>query len=450
MATWFIINSSSFRVKPEGKGLQERKVDPNDPLKSLEELETKVGLKCPDEKKNELLNKLQSVRDTDLPSWLQNVSIPEWYSSASTNDVSNALRWGCELVQEQKRVGENKLHDHLDLQWKKVVEEKQREIEEYKAETERLLSQKEKEVQNWKKQLYEAVSATGIETKLESAKREWQEDQKKIFESIESERKSMRESIEYFQSKLNDSEEKREKLQTKLEHRDAMMNKSAHKGQVGEDTVEMWLKQAFYSAVSIENTTKETGKMDFHVTWEGLRIMVDVKNHDGRLHSKHDVDKFHNNLRDNPDMSIGILLCTSSRVPNHNRFWVETEFITDKQLAIYMNHVSENPIERLQLIAGTILQPWKDYLQLRQKVSEMVAGDELRSWSDKARCTLLDSWSRMMKLHELWIVTYNTVHKSLEGFQETLFQMVQDTQSELHALDIGAEISKRKNGKVRT
>jgi hypothetical protein len=82
----------------------------------------------------------------------------------------------------------------------------------------------------------------------------------------------------------------------------------------------MWLKQAFYSAVSVEDTTKETGKMDFHVTWEGLRIMVDVKNHDGRLHSKHDVDKFHNNLRDNPDMSIGILLCTSSRVPNHNRF----------------------------------------------------------------------------------------------------------------------------------
>jgi hypothetical protein len=112
-----------------------------------------------------------------------------------------------------------------------------------------------------------------------------------------------------------------------------------------------------------------------------------------------------------------------------------------------MNHVSENPIERLQLIAGTILQPWKDYLQLRQKVSEMVAGDELRSWSDKARCTLLDSWSRMMKLQDTWITTYDTVHKSLKGFQEILFQMVQDTQSELRALDIGAEMGKRKGAK---
>jgi transposase len=113
-----------------------------------------------------------------------------------------------------------------------IVEEKQREIEEYKAETKRLLSQKEKEVQNWKKQLYEAVSATGIETKMETAKREWQEDQKKIFESIDSERKKYARIHQYFQSKLNDSEEKREKLQNKLEHRDAMLNKSDIRGKL--------------------------------------------------------------------------------------------------------------------------------------------------------------------------------------------------------------------------
>jgi hypothetical protein len=95
------------------------KIDPNDPIKKFRGIGSESRFKCPNEKKNELLTKLQLARDTDLPSWLQNVSIPEWYSSASTNDVSNALRWGCELVQEQKRVGENKLHDHLDLQWKK-------------------------------------------------------------------------------------------------------------------------------------------------------------------------------------------------------------------------------------------------------------------------------------------------------------------------------------------
>ena len=37
MAHWSITKSISFRVKPEGKGIQERRIDTATPLKSLKE-----------------------------------------------------------------------------------------------------------------------------------------------------------------------------------------------------------------------------------------------------------------------------------------------------------------------------------------------------------------------------------------------------------------------------
>lgn len=456
MATWYMTQLITFRGKRENESYKQVTVNLENPLKSLEELETKLGIQCPEDRKRELLEKVQPHAVHALPSWLRDVSVPEWYKSASAIDIDNALQWGSEMVQEQKKLNESKLHETIDLKWKQIVREKELELEEKEKQTHQLLedykmdlmrqvNQKESEVQLWQKKAFENLSLSGIEEKIRSSREEWEESQKKLLDAIERERRTLVEHIEQLRSQNKMLEQSRESLQTKLEKRDAVLNKSVHKGNVGEEMVDEWLRTAFHGCV-VENTSKETGKMDRLLNWDGVQVMIDVKNHDGELHSVKDVKKFHDNLVSS-DVSIGILLCTKTRVPKRNRYWVETEFVNDHQLAVYMNDVSKNPIERLQLLVGTIFQPWKDYVQLRQKVSEMVKGDELKSWSDKARCVLLSGWSMMMNLYGGWESTQKSIESSLKGFDGMFMDMTRKLQSELRELSLDVEIQLKKKRK---
>jgi gas vesicle protein len=187
--------------------------------------------------------------------------------------------------------------------------------------------------------------------------------------------------------------------------------------------------------------------MDMLLEWEGLNIMIDAKNHDGKLHSIKDVQKFYDNFRSNPDIPIAILLCTKSRVPNHDRFWVETEVINDNQLAVFMNNVSQNPVERLQLVAGTVIQPWRQYLRLRQDVTSLIAGDELRVWTEQARRVLLHGWSVMSHILDHWTKTHNAVTSSLKDFQSMLTESAQELHNELENIQINVEMPQKKNRK---
>lgn len=457
MATWYMTQLITFRAKPEGKGVQQVTVNLENPLKSLEELETKLGVQCPEDRKRELLEKVQPHAVHTLPSWLRDVSIPEWYKSASAIDIGNALQWGSEMVESQKKLNESKLYETIDLKWQQIVSKKEAELEEKEKETHQLLetykldlmrqvNQKETEVQLWQKKAFENLSLSGIEEKIQSSYNQWEQKHREIVDVHDRERRTLVENIEQLRSQNRMLEQLRESLQTKLEKRDVLMNKSVHKGNVGEEMVDEWLHEAFQGK-EIENTSKETGKMDRLLNWDGIQVMIDVKNHDGKLHSLGDVKKFHDNLIGNPDVSIGILLCTNTYVPKHKRYWVETEFVNDYQLAVYMNDVSKNPIERLQLLVGTIFQPWKDYVQLRQKVSEMVKDDELKSWSDKARCVLLSGWSMMTNLYGGWEKTQRSIESSLKGFDEMFMDMTRKLQIELRELSLDVEVQSRKKRK---
>lgn len=444
MAAWCVIQSSSFRVKTVDKGLQERKIDLTNPQKSLEELETKIGVKCPEERKKELLDKLTTTNT--LPAWLQTVSIPEWYKTADGKDVTNALQWGYEIVQEQKRMSDDKLHDQLDLKWKKVVEQTREEFEQSKIELEKQLTQRENDIQRWKQSAMDSITVSGIENKIQSAKQEWLHEQAKILEAVERERQSLHQHLQSIQSQLKQTEETRKTLQEKLDQKatsELHLTKSVHKGEAGEELAENWLRSSFLGA-NIQDTSSETGKMDIHMEWEGVNIMIDVKNHEGKLHSLKDIQKFYDNFRSNPDIPIAILLCTQTRVTNHDRYWVETEVINDNQLAVFMNNVAQNPIERLQLIAGTIIQPWRQYLRLRKDLAALVAGDELKTWTEQARQVLVHGWNTMMKLQDQWTKTHSVITASLKEFQTILQDSAQELQSELEAIQISVDIPQKK------
>lgn len=445
MSGWYLTQITTLRVKQEGKGVSQMTVDLANPLKSLEELETKIGVKCPEERKKELLDKLTTT--STLPGWLQNVSIPEWYKTADSADVTNALQWGYEIVQEQKRMSEDKLHDQLDLKWKKMVDQTREEFEQSKADLEKQIAQREFEIQRWKQSAMESITMSGIESKLQTARQEWIQEQSKILEAVERERQSLHQHLQSIQTQLRQTEETRKSLQEKLDQKannDLHLTKSVHKGDAGEALVENWLRTAFLGA-NIQDTSSETGKMDIHMEWEGVNIMIDVKNHEGKLHSLKDIQKFYDNFRSNPDIPIAILLCTQTHVTNHDRYWVETEVINDNQLAVFMNNVSQNPIERLQLIAGTVIQPWRQYLRLRQDMTTLVAGDELKTWTERARQVLVHGWNTMMKLQDQWTKTHSVITSSLKEFQSILQDSAQELQTELENIQVSVELSQKKN-----
>jgi Holliday junction resolvase-like predicted endonuclease len=437
--------TTTIRVRQEGKGVNQMTVDLDNPLKSLEELETKIGVKCPEERKKELLDKLTTTTSA-LPAWLQTVSIPEWYVTADAKDVANALQWGHEIVQEQKRMSDDKLHDQLDLKWKKMVEQTREEFEQSKIELQNQLAQRETEIQRWKQSAMESITVSGIEGKLQSAKQEWLNEQAKILDVVERERQSLHQHLHSIQTQLKQTEDVRKSLQEKLDQKasnELHLSKSVHKGDAGEELVENWLRSAFLGA-NIQDTSSETGKMDMRMEWEGMTIMVDVKHHEGKLHSIKDIQKFYDNFRSNPDVPIAILLCTRTRVTNHDRYWVETEVINDNQIAVFMNNVSQNPIERLQLVAGTVLQPWRQYLRLRQDMTALVAGDELKAWTEQARQVLVHGWTSMMKLQDHWAKTHSVITTSLKEFQTVLGESAQELQTELESIQVNVDVPKKK------
>ena len=457
MATWFAVRQVSFRARVDGKIVQE-KVDLANPAKSLKELEEKVGAVCPEDRRKELFDGLQ---DGGV-NWLESVNIPDWYTTANKEDVSNALRWGYEMVVAQRDLGESKIHEQANLTWKKEADkiraeldqskkDADRRVEQTKKEAESLLVVKEKEAQSWQQAALTNLSASGVESKLEKLKKEMADEQRIVLAAVERERLTLKDQIEQLQTQNAKLEQSREVLQTKFDQKsnhDALMNKSVHKGSEGENLTDSWLRAAFLGA-EITNMSKEADKMDHHVTWEGIKFMVDTKNHNGALHSIKDVKKFHDNLQTDPEIQVGILLCTNVHVPNHNRFWVETEFVNEK-LAIYMNRVSENPIERLQLVAGTLIRPFNEYLNRQRQLRELADGDELKIWNDSAKGVLTRGWTLILRLVGQWNSTQSAVISSMNTFQTDITLMAEEMCGELNSLSIDAETPKTPAKKSRS
>jgi hypothetical protein len=366
------------------------------------------------------------------------------------------------MVLAQRDLGETKIHEQANLTWKKeadkiraeldqVKKDADRRVEQTKKEAESLLIVKEKEAQSWQQQALNNLSASGIDSKVEKAKKEMADEQRIILSAVERERLTLKEQIEQLQTQNAKLEQTRDVLQTKLDQKsnhDALMNKSVHKGSEGENLVDSWLRTAFCGAV-ITNTSKVDDKMDHHVTWEDIKFMVDTKNHNGALHSIKDVKKFHDNLQADPDIQVGILLCTKVHVPNHDRFWVETEFVNDK-LAIYMNKVSENPIERLQLVASTLIRPFNEYLNRHRQLRELADGDELKIWNDTAKGVLTRGWTLMLRLVGQWNTTQSAVMSSMNTFHTDITAMTEDLCNELNSVGIEVETPKTPAKKSRT
>lgn len=436
MANWWVSKSVSFRAKPEGKGIQEKAVDLSCPSKSLEELETKIGLKCPDDKRKELLNELESLTGSNLPSWLGNVTIPEWFLTANTQDVTNALQWGYELVRDQEKMSENKLNQKLDLEWKKkyevlneiykktseeankIKEEATKEISNIKQEVEQRLSAKDNILQDTRKTLNDTVNE-----QVKNATSEY----KRQLEEKENDKKNYLEQL----TRLNDQLTKVNEINKVLTDNKNRSNISAYKGRDGENELESLIRNAFYPT-PITVTNIETGQMDMHLTLGTTKIMIEAKNHEREI-KKPDVDKFKSNLHNN-ESNVGILIGLNLNIPKYNKHFIETRIVNNK-LEIYMNRLSDNPIERLRILSGMI-DIWDEYVKISSTKNSQLDIDKFKEWETNAKNTFTRSLSIILELNKSWTVTRKSIEKSMDGFGKLLANVVKDTKNDLTKLDI--------------
>jgi len=444
MASWWVVKSSTFRVKESNKKPVEKAVDLENPLKSLEDLESKTGLKCPDDKKTELINSLGTSTVSSSVGWLENVSVPDWYNTASPLDITNALIWGCELVKNKEEMSQRKLDDQLSLKWKddfKQVEEKAKRAEEdlhkFKeyaqsvltqkdSETECRLAQKDKLIQDLTKTLNENHNMSLVVTETEKVEKKYID----LLQKVEKDKA-------FLQSQVTQSQREKDELQNQLnEKREKESRKlvSVHKGQDGEELVETWLRDAFYMA-RIERHDSEKGKMDRHLIIGGsTRVMIDAKAHEVEI-KKADVVKFQDNLRDSTDSNIGVLLALYTYIPNHRSQFIETRIVNNK-LEIYMNCVSDNPIERLRIVAS-IIDVWNEYVKISQSQSEndKCSIDELKDWKSKSERAFQTFSTLIVTLKGHYSKMKDDIEKSMKTFADELETHKQDVINIMRSVD---------------
>jgi hypothetical protein len=456
--SFMLLSSLTWRVKPEGKPSIEKKVDLENPLKTLEELEDKAGVKCSENRKKQLLEQLRCESMNGV-NWIQGVTVPDWYTTAIASDVTNALQWGSEMVINQKNSRDGLVQSTLNLEWKNRCDSKDQEykqqIAKLKEDFQYQLSQKDIVMADLRKQASDNMSSSNFDMKVQNMSQQLEAHYKSLMDNKERELHTYQNlsdnQLKRLENDKNKIELERQTLQRKLEdemQRNSMLNKSGNKGEQGQDFVMSWLDSAFNGAIK-EATSTEGDEMDIHLTcYDQTKIKIDVKNNGtSRGLAADHVNKFHRNLLSSTDSNIGILLCTRTYVPHHNSSWVETEIMDGNKLAIYMNRVSENPIDRLQIVV-CIINTWKEYLKIYQSKSDLLEQDKFKEWEDKARTVLNNSWSSIKTLKECWTKTQSTINESLDTFQIQIDEVIEKMGEQL--LTVGIEVDHSQDKKKKS
>lgn len=398
--TWFVIKSTQIRVNNEGKQVTQ-KVEGTNAGATIDQLQEKTGWSCPPDRRNDLIK--QCGADVVDVEWLQGVSVPEWYTSASKENVQRALDIGVRyLEQEEEGMKRDVLAqtvERIETQLKKEFAETQQQYEAKVRELEEEIEKKEEQ----------------IRTTFEQAK--------KLAESVH---------IQHLEKQLK---EERERYEVVVQHK-SKLNNNKLSGIVGERIVYNWLRDAF-TGIPIQDVSGEAHKMDFCFEWKGVKVGVDAKNHGIKV-DKVNVEKFHNDMDANTDYDIGILVATTGTIPKTNG-WIDVRLREDGRLIVYMSSLAENPVERLQLVLGSVIEPAKALQTRLQEVADKHSKEETEEWIQQARDELKKTWQQAQTLQSAWLRTQRHIEKAMKEFTAELSQLFLDMNRRVEQLEVSTE-----------
>ena len=161
-----------------------------------------------------------------------------------------------------------------------------------------------------------------------------------------------------------------------------MTTTSQSKGKGAEVIFEELLKRSFGSTsiseeFSIQNFGQQEGhKGDIHMVWRGFKSMWEIKNY-SRIVDNKEVQKFHQDMTTNPDISVGIMVSMSTGIQGHTKAGdIDLYPMPDGRMCIYINNFEKHEDPQYYLQS---LQPFLEIFSKQHKklIGNTDNGDEI-------------------------------------------------------------------------
>lgn len=189
-------------------------------------------------------------------------------------------------------------------------------------------------------------------------------------------------------------------------------NNSSRKGKEGEEETEKLLNRLFPKA-EIVKCSSESKRGDFNILLGNMNMMVDVKNYKKNV-QKTEIDKFHRDMKENPEYTCGVLLSLESGVCNKEDMSLE---VCNERPIIYIHNFLEDT--KKMIYACSIVQMIHSIENLNLKNQEIV--DKVTQLQKESKKKYVSTKKDLDKF-------YNKMTKSLEEHESmikdlfTLFQ----------------------------
>jgi hypothetical protein len=322
-------------------------------------LEEKVGIMCPEERKQELIRQVVDEMETHsatetgycLYSFPAGTVIPAYLSKCSVaEECSLILQLGVETKLKMDDIAKNSLLESLieekDIQTtiamntlrKELMDKYANDIGVYQTQIEHFRKQlrdsqetfsiqKDTEVCELMKKLQTMDSIkqenTLLQEMLRASRQMFQDEVVNLRKTIQSEYETKTSVLE---SSLQELKEEKKELSSQLSALLQTRGNSSRLGQQGEFNLESILQSVFPES-NIESIESHCG--DFVQSYRNLKIMWEAKNHHTSV-PKRDVDKFLRDMKHNTDIDVGVMVAMNTHIEAHNcNNGLDFEFLND-------------------------------------------------------------------------------------------------------------------------
>ena len=264
-----------------------------------------------------------------------NYQIPELFLSSDPEVIATALTLGAEacrvLTQEAYAKVRNETHEEIIAEVKRTTEQEVGKLRREREEVEGVLQQATKRIRR-------------LEQDSQEHEQRIRQEERRNREEIAKEKDAR---IQALETQVKDSSKQ---LQTEFQQlREQMIRNTAgstNKGKDGEAQVEELLKLAFGSAPSFDlnPVAKEGHKGDFIMDFAKAKFLWEVKNY-SRMVNKDEVEKLHRDMRENPDVVMGIMVSLQTGIVGHTKAGdIDVEFIGPSgRCIVYISNLHQRP-----------------------------------------------------------------------------------------------------------
>jgi hypothetical protein len=308
-------------------------------------------------------------------------TVPILFQSLSPKDTSFALSLGAQAYSLMTKEGQKLRHETL---FKQLQAQASGEYEPRLETLQKQVTQSQEAISTLKRHLQEEEERRRqVEQKVREEERrnreELLQEKNSRISSLEIQLKIQLQTVE--QSMRDNSRSIQESFQSFKESFLKTASGSKKKGEHGEQVFQEIAQRAFGSVpcgerFSLEAVGTEGHQGDIHMYWRNHKLLFEVKHYTRNVDEK-EIKKFHRDMEQGKDMSIGVLVSLTTGIVGHSKAGsVDIEVLRDGRLCIYLSNLldQQDPVDFLQS-----LKPFLEtFLQLKDSQSTIpdTAGSE--------------------------------------------------------------------------